>query len=261
MKAHRHRVLTAAEEIRLSRRIRGGDMKAREEMIESNLGLVYSIARGYRGLGVPVEDLVQEGTVGLIRAVGKFDHRRGLKFSTYAVWWIRRAVIGALGEAQTIRMPAQAGRRLAAVRQAEAELRGLAASAPTTEAIAERTGLSPGSISSLRRAARVTASLDEQIGENGTPLGDQVADPDPVDPLTQLHEQEARQQVSWMLKLLPVRHREVVIRRYDLRGEGAQTHAEIAAWLGVREERSRQLEREALHRLRELGGGQLTRAA
>jgi RNA polymerase primary sigma factor len=253
---HRRPRLTAADEIRLSRRIERGDLRAKDEMIESNLGLVYCVARGYRGLGVPFDDLVQEGTLGLVRAVEKFDHRRGLKFSTFAVWWIRRALIDALGEARTIRIPAQAGRELAAIERAETELRRVAREAPTTGAIAERSGLSVRRVRALRRVARVTASLDEQVGEGGVPLADLVADPDPVDPWRHVGRQETRREVSSMLKLLPQRHREVLVRRYGIHGDRAQTHAEIAASLGVGAERSRQLESEALHRLRELGGGQ-----
>jgi RNA polymerase primary sigma factor len=260
MEHHRRRALTPAEEVRLSRRIENGDARAKEEMIERNLGLVGFVVKGYSGLGVPVEDLVQEGTIGLVRAVEKFDHRRGMKFSTYAVWWIRRALMEALGEARTIRIPARAGRQLAAVQRAEAELRRLAPGAATSEAIAERTGLSAQSVRVLRGAARVTASLDEQVGEDGTPLADLVADPDPVDPWLRLDERETRRQAWSMLKMLPGRHREVLVRRFGLHGQDAQTHAEIAASVGVGEERSRQLEREALHRLRELGGGRLVAA-
>jgi RNA polymerase primary sigma factor len=256
MDDRRHRVLTAAEEVQLSRRIERGDVQAKETMIQSNLGLVHSIARRYHRLDIPYEDLAQEGTVGLIRAVERFDHRRGAKFSTYASWWIRRAITDALDDARTIRMPAHARRQLAAVRRAETELRGLAAGAATSEAIAERTGLSAGSVRTLRGAARVTASLDENLGEDGTPLSDLVPDPNPVDPWSRLEGQETRSHVWWMLKLLPKRHREILVLRYGIHGDGAQTHAQIAARLGIGEERSRQLEREALHRLRELGGGQ-----
>jgi RNA polymerase primary sigma factor len=253
---HGHRLLTSFEEIGLSRRIERGDLRAKEEMIESNLRLVASVARGYCGLGVPFDDLVQEGTVGLVRAVEKFDHRRGVKFSTYAVWWIRRALVDALSEADTIRIPAQAGRRLAAVDRAETELRRLAPSgAVSSEAVADRTGLSVQNVRTLRAAARVNASLDQMVGEDGTPLSHLVPDPDPVDPWRHLDEKETRREVQSMLKTLPQRHREVLVRRYGLHGDEAQSHAEIGTKLGFGQERSRQLEREALHRLRELGGG------
>jgi RNA polymerase primary sigma factor len=213
----RRRLLTAAEELDLSRRIERGDNNAKEEMIESNLGLVYFIARGYAGRGVTFEDLVQEGTVGLVRAVERFDHRRGVRFSTYVVTWIRHALIDALGQARTIRIP-----------------KGVA---------------------KLREAPRVTASLDQEVGEDGASLVELVADPDPVDPCRHVDEQETLRQVWSMLRTLPQRHRAVLVRRYGLDGEGARSHAEIGRSLGVGQERSRQLEREALNRLRDLGGG------
>ena len=250
----RRPLLTAADEIRLSRRIERGDVSARDEMVEANLRLVYAIARPYRGRGVPFEDLVQAGAVGLVRAVERFDHRRGLRFSTFAAWWIRRALIDCIGQARTIRLPLDAGRGIAAIRRAEAELRRTP-QPPTPEAIADRTGLSADRVRTLRDAARVTASLDEPVGADGAPLADLVADPSPVDPWHALDERETRRQLRSMLKVIPRRHREVLVRRYGIDGDRAETHAEIAASLGVGEERSRQLEREALRRLRELGGG------
>jgi RNA polymerase primary sigma factor len=222
-------------------------------MIEANQGLVRSVARKYRDLGAPFEDLVQEGNIGLMRAVEKFDPSRGLKFSTYAVWWIRSAVVEAAGDARTIRVPARAGQQLAAIARAEEELRGPGRDVPPTEDIAERTGLSVRRVRALRDAARVTASLDQRVGEDGTPLGALVPDTAAADPWLHLDEQETRRQVWSMVRLLPDRHREVLVRRYGLHGGRAETHAEIAAALDVGQERSRQLEREALHRLRELG--------
>src|ERR1044072_3200643 len=136
-------------------------------MIEADQGLVRSVARRYRGLGVPFEDLVQEGNIGLMRAVEKFDRSRGLKFSTYAVWWIRSAMVQGLGDARPMRVPAGAGQQSAAIARAEEELREPRAGAPTTEAIAELTGLSVSRVRDLRDAAQVTASLDQQVGEDG----------------------------------------------------------------------------------------------
>jgi RNA polymerase primary sigma factor len=261
MALHDMRLLTATEEVRLSRRIERGDLKAKQQMIEANLRLVHYVASDYRGYGVEYEDLVQEGTVGLVRAVEKFDHRRGLKFSTYAIWWIRRAVIDAIGKARPIRIPSRAWRQLVQVRRAESELRKEGASAPTNEAIAERTGLSVERLRSLHGSAHVTASLDEQIGTDGTPLVELVSDPEPVDPLHDLELHETRREVWSMLRLLPPRHREVLVRRYGIDGGGEQLHTEIGAALGLGEERSRQLESEALHRLRELRGGRRLAAA
>jgi RNA polymerase primary sigma factor len=223
-------------------------------MITANLRLVYSVARRYRGLGVPFEDLVQEGTVGLIRAVERFDPRRGVRFSTFAVWWIRRAVSDAVADGRTIRIPAQAGRGRAAVCRADNELRRQART-PSTEAIAERTGLSAKRVRALREAARVTVSLDEPVGDDGASLIDIVADPAAADPWSLLDERETRRRVWAMLKVIPRRHREVLVRRYGIDGDREQSHAEIAEALGVGEERSRQVEREALRWLGELGGG------
>jgi RNA polymerase primary sigma factor len=248
------RLLTAAEEIQLAKRIERGDLRAKQEMIERNLRLVYSLARKYTGRGASFDDLVQEGTVGLVRAVEKFDHRRGLKFSTYAVWWIRRSLADAVVDARTIRIPSNAADRLAAIHRAEREL-GRAAGSPSTEAIAERTGLSAGRVQALREAAAVTASLDEPVGEDGSPLGDLIADSQAVDPWRHTDERETHRQLWSMVDMLPDRHREVLLRRYGLRGDEPETHAAIGSRLGVGEERSRQLEREALHRLRSLGDG------
>jgi RNA polymerase primary sigma factor len=253
--AGRHRLLTPREEIRLAMRIERGDLQAKEQMIACNLRLVFSVARPYRGRGVSFEDLVQEGTVGLVRAVEKFDYRRRLKFSTYAVWWIRRSLMQAISAARTIRIPASAAQQLAAIRRAEAELQRLDEGPPTTEAIAERAGLSLRVVLALRDAAVVTASLDEQVGEDATPLGQLIADRDGVEAWQRTEALETHREVRAMLPTLPPRHRLVLVRRYGLDGEPVETHEEIGASLGVSHERSRQLEHEALHRLRELNGG------
>lgn len=244
------RLLDAAEEVRLAKRIERGDLKAKERMIESNLRLVHAVARTYRGSAVPFADLVQEGTVGLVRAVERFDHHRGLKFSTYAVWWIRRSMLDAIAGSSVIRIPAKAQQQLAAVRRAEAELQRSGRPRATDAAIAERTQLRATTVRSLREAARVTASLDQPVGEDTTPLGDLLADHRTPDPSERVIAREDRHEVSAMLRLLPQRHREVLVRRYGLNETRPQSHAEIGEWLGVGEERSRQIEREALYRLR-----------
>jgi RNA polymerase primary sigma factor len=242
-------VLTADEEVRLARRIEAGDPRAKEQMIESNLRLVFAIARSYRGRGVPYADLAQEGIIGLVRAVERFDHRRGLKFSTYAVWWIRRSLLDAVAGSQMIRVPLRANQQLAAVRRAEAELGHGGTGRAQAEAIAERTGLSARAVQSVRGTARVTASLDEPVGDDMTALGDLVPDERAEDPTERAIAREDQREVSAMLRLLPARHREVVVRRYGLNQDRTQTHEEIGRCLGVGEERSRQIEREALHRL------------
>jgi RNA polymerase primary sigma factor len=246
------RLLSAGEEVALAKRIEQGDLDAKAEMIESNLGLVHVLAGTYLGRGVPFEDLVQEGTIGLVKAVERFDHRREVKFSTYAVWWIRRSILDALAGSSVIRIPAKANRQLAAVRRAEAELeRGGPRRASDAE-IAERSELNETTVRSLRAAARVTASLDEPVGEDTTPLGDLLADERAVDPSVSAIAHEDRDEVSSMLRLLPERYREVLIRRYGLNDRHVQSHEEIGKWLGVGEERSRQIEREAIHRMRSI---------
>lgn len=248
------RLLSAAEEVSLAKQIERGNLDAKQRMIESNVRLVYAIARSYRGRGVPFADLVQEGTVGLVRAVERFDYRRGLKFSTYAVWWIRRSLLDAIAGSQVIRIPAKANQQLAVVRRAETELQQLGPRRASTAAVAARTGLSTHTVRSLRDAARVTVSLDEPVGENTTPLGDLVADEGAVDPSESAIAREERREVSVMLRLLPERHREVLVRRYGLNDRRAQSHQEIGKLLGVGEERCRQIEREALRRLRSIAG-------
>jgi RNA polymerase primary sigma factor len=248
----RARVLSAAEEVALAKRIKRGDLEAEEKMIESNLRLVMLVARRYQGRGVPLADLVQEGTVGLVQAVRLFDYRRGLKFSTYAVWWIRRSMLDAIASSNVIRIPAKANQQLGAVRRAEAELEHRRPRHASDIEIAERTQLSVTTVRSLRNAARVTASLDEAVADDATLLGDLVADERAADPSEAAVARETQREVSAMLRLLPLRHREVVIRRYGLYGTRTESHEEIGARLGLGEERSRQIEREALHRLRSI---------
>ncbi|MBV8999147.1 MAG: RNA polymerase sigma factor RpoD/SigA [Solirubrobacterales bacterium] len=244
------RLLSAAEEVRLAKRIERGDRQAKECMVESNLRLVFAIARSYRGLGVPFADIVQEGMIGLMRAVERFDHRRGVKFSTYAVWWIRRSMRDAVASAQLIRIPPRANQKLAAVRRAQDELGRLGPGSAPIAAVANRTGLSEQTVRSLLGAARVTASLDEPVGEDGAPLGSLVADDGIADPSERAIAAEESTLARGMLSLLPERHRSVLVRRYGLGQQPPQSHEQIAGCLGVGPERSRQLEREALHRLR-----------
>jgi RNA polymerase primary sigma factor len=224
----------------------------KEDMIEDNLGLVYAVAGTYRGRGVPFDDLVQEGTVGLVRAVERFDLERGVKFSTYAVWWIRRSMLDAIASSNPVRMPAKARQQLAAVRRAEGELERTGRRSASDEAIAERTRLSLTTVRSLRTAARVTTSLELPVGEDATSLGDLIGDERAIDPPEEAIARENRDEVRAMLRLLPKRHCEVLIRRYGLDDRRVQSHEEIGTWLGVGAERSRQLEREALHRLRSI---------
>ena len=241
-----------AEERALAQRIERGDAGAKQEMIESNLRLVLAVARSYRGTSVPFADLVQEGTIGLIRAVDRFDYRRGVKFSTYAVWWIRRALRDAIASSHVIRIPPKARQQLAAVRHAEAELERIGPGYASDAQIAKHTGLGLASVRSVRAAARVIASLDEPVGEDMLPLYELVADERVAEPLQTTIAAEDRRRLCALLLMLPNRHRDVLTRRYGLNGGAIESHATIGERLGVGEERSRQLEREALHRLRSI---------
>jgi len=244
------KLLSRSDEAMLARRIARGDVKAKRRMVESNLGLVHAVARTFHAAGVPLDDLVQEGTIGLTRAAELFNPDRGVNFSTYAAWLIRRSIRDAIADSKVIRIPAKANRQLAAVRRAEATLKRLGPGRASDAEIAQLTELSIGTVRSLRAAAQVTVSLDEPVGEDTTPLGDLIADRAGVDPADTAIAHEQRDRVWAMLRLLPKRHRDVLVRRYGLIGGRAQSHAEIGRALGVGEERSRQLERESLHRLR-----------
>jgi RNA polymerase sigma factor (sigma-70 family) len=163
-------------------------------------------------------------------------------------------MLDAIASSNVIRMPAKASQQLAAVRRVEAELERIEPRRASDAAIAEHTQLSVTTVRSLREAARVTASLDEPVGEDATPLGDLLADERVRDPVESAIAHESRDEVSSMLRLLPERHREVIVRRYGFSGNGVETHEQIGERLGVGEERSRQVEREALHRLRSIAG-------
>jgi RNA polymerase sigma factor (sigma-70 family) len=259
---HRRREpLSTAQEAALARRIDRGDAAAKEELVARNLGLVWSLAARYRGRGAAYEDLLQEGALGLVRAVERFDHRRGYKFSTYAVWWIRRALMDAVGDAQPIRMPPAARRQLAAVQRAQAELRRTRGGAPSEDEVAHSAGLSVRTLRALRAAPEVSASLDEPVADGTTVLGELVGDERSPAAFQRAETREASRELWSMLRLLPERQREVLLRRYGLRGDVAQSHEAIGAWLGVGEERSRQIERQALHWLRTMASAPRLAAA
>jgi RNA polymerase primary sigma factor len=248
--AGRHPLLTAAQEVELAKKIERGDMPAKQRMIQSNLRLVVSIAKNYRNQGLPFLDLIQEGTLGLIRAVEKFDWRRGYKFSTYATWWIRQAVARALADkARTIRMPVHIVERLQKMNRAERQLWAVLGREPTLEEIADEANLPLQQAKEVRAAARASTSLDAPVGDaEDAVLGDFVpsegALPD------ELVEDSLRSQtLAEALRALPERHRLVVILRYGLDDADPKTLEEIGRRLGLTRERVRQIEVEALKRL------------
>jgi RNA polymerase primary sigma factor len=205
-------------------------------MVERNLRLIFALAPRYAGRGVPLEDLVQEGTIGLVRAVEKFDYRRDLKFSTYAVWWIRGSLVDALSGGADDSHPVL--RRPAAGR--DPARRGRAP--PPSPRSGTRRGDRPAdrpaaeTVGALRSAPRVTASLDEVVSEDASPLVDLIPDAAAAAPWERAGERESRSQLARMLKALPAKHREVLMRRYGLNGTPAQDHGEIAGLARCRHE-------------------------
>ena len=249
----RHPLLTATEEVELAKRIGRGDMSAKRRMIESNLRLVVSIAKNYRNQGLPFLDLIQEGMFGLIRAVEKFEWQRGLKFSTYATWWIRQACHRAAADkARTIRVPVHVVERMQKMHQAERRLRMSLAREPTLEEIAEEAGLPLQQAIEVRGAARVSSSLDQPIGEEEDAVfGDLVAGNEPL-PEIQAEERLRNEALDRALEVLPTRNRKVLELRFGLRGEEPHTLEQIGKRLGMTRERVRQIEVDSLKRLASL---------
>src|SRR5436309_2459111 len=251
--AGRHPLLNAPQEVELAKKIGRGDMQAKQRMIQSNLRLVVSIAKNYRNPGLPFLDLIQEGTLGLIRAVEKFDWRRGYKFSTYATWWIRQAVARALADkARTIRMPVHIVERLQKMNRAERNLWTQLGREPSLEEIAEEASLPIQQAREVRAAARAATSLDQPVGDQEEAvLGDFVAGEGPL-PDEQVELSLRSQAPQQALHALTDRQREVLALRYGLDDQEPKTLEEIGRRLGLTRERVRQIEVEALRRLANL---------
>jgi RNA polymerase primary sigma factor len=247
----RYPLLTKVEEIQLAKRVEAGDPRAKRRMIESNLRLVVSIAKNYRGQGLGFLDLIQEGILGLIRAVEKFDWRRDLKFSTYATWWIRQAVARALADkSRTIRLPVHVVERLQKVNRAERTLMLRLQREPNEDEIAAESKLPIEQVRIVREAARSSMSLDEPIGESGeSSMSEVLKDDNAVDPVDAVDDAHRLNTLSGALEALPERRRRVLVLRYGLDGGDARTLDDIARELGLTRERVRQIEVETLGQL------------
>ena len=246
----KHDLLTAAEEVALAKRVERGDSAAKERMINSNLRLVVHIAKRYRGRGVPFGDLIQEGVIGLNRAVEKFDWRKGFKFSTYATWWIRQACQRAISNSsRTIRVPAHVHERRAKLARLGREFEVEHGREPTQEELAELSGYELQHVEEALGAVEASVSLNQSVGEDGDgELGDLFADRDALDPAEEAGDALRRQSVRTALETLPERERRVLELRFGFDGEQRTLDA-IAAEVGVSRERARQLERQGLAQL------------